>query len=239
MLVSHLRLLLASVIVLLSQTSASSSSPSYKWQKTALSSIVNLVYPSAGEAQANQYTAFGTGSKGDISGVYWTLSISLLCPNGTTLPILSTYNVNTTYPSFNASKPYSCGNVNEAQQKNGTTTLFKPTFMTDVGEYVATWNFTYTFPEQVDASGEDEEGVMCTGVGSSETEIISRNITVVPSIATPTLPPWETVLATFTVQPTGDIYTFMPVSGSGQRIRGSGSIWAMWIVGGSLGLLMF
>ncbi|KAF8295380.1 hypothetical protein DL93DRAFT_2091711 [Clavulina sp. PMI_390] len=151
---------------------------------------------------------------------------------------MTTVNVNVTETSFNPSTPYECDDVNTAELKIGTSSIFMPTFMTDVGEYVATWNFTYTFPEQVDTGKEPGDTVMCTGVTTSETELISRNFTVVSSTMTPTTSLWGTATASFSAQPTGEYYTFVLVSGSGQRIGRSGLVWVTLVIVGSLGTLL-
>ncbi|KAF8308473.1 hypothetical protein DL93DRAFT_2158950 [Clavulina sp. PMI_390] len=180
-----------------------------KWQPASLSSNVKLVYPTSGGVQIGSNPAFGVVTTGELSGLYYSLKISLLSPNGATIPVMSMLNVDVDNPSFNASATHACDFVNEADTKDGSHSIFQPVLVSVAGTYVATWNWTYTFPEQVNASVDGPEGVMCTGRTASETELVTRNFTVSPTTATgPTTLIGGVEAATFSVQPTGTVYTF-------------------------------
>ncbi|KAF8315729.1 hypothetical protein DL93DRAFT_856271 [Clavulina sp. PMI_390] len=197
-----------------------------------LPSTIELIYPSSGQAYTNTIVQLGLAGNTAYSGAYFYTSVEYTTPDGVTHPSISIFNTNVTSPSFNASIPQDCGMVNAGG-------AWANVLVNQTGTYTATWNFTYGYPTKVDTS---QGNTKCTGLSSTESEVISKTFNVVanPSNTTNTMDaptPTATGVGTFSVQPTGDINPTSTPSSSSMRA----SIWdksSLWLsLSGAAGLL--
>ncbi|KAF8315731.1 hypothetical protein DL93DRAFT_2079001 [Clavulina sp. PMI_390] len=183
-----------------------------------LPSTIELIYPTSGEASNNNIVQLGVGDNKVFSGAYYYVAISYTTPDGVLHPSISIFNANVTSPTFNPTTPIHCGFVNSGG-------AWADVLVNQTGTYTATWNFTYGFPTKVDTS---QGSSSCTGLSSTESELISKTFNVVANPANTTNTrldsgPTATGLGTFSVQPTGDVNS--PSSSSALSVGNRSSLW--------------